>query len=539
MLGVAPVLALVLGLIVAVSGWRGTDWPAHIFRVELFRDVGLTLWNGQWYGGHYALGYSVLLPPLAAWFGPLTVGLVSGVVATACLAALLRPRYGNAGALAACWFAIGTAVNLSVGRLPFALGLAFGVAALLAVDRRRHPLAVALALATPLASPVAGAFLGLAAAGIAIDQYLERRAGRPHRLGWSIGIGVAAVTPIALASALFPDAGVFPFRGAAFIGVMASCVGVVLVVPASERVVRIAAGVAAVAAIPVFVVANPIGGNMSRLVVFFAVPILIVALWQQRRTLVIAGAIPLTAWLVLPVTAGAESSSTDTAATPEYHRPLVDFVEGAGGAAGRVEIPFTDSHWEVAFVAPHVPIARGWERQVDIARNAVLYEPDLTPDEYRTWLDANAVRWVAVPDLPLDEGGLAEAALIERGLPWLDEVHRTEDWTVYEVADAEPIVEPPGILLREGPDEIVVIVEEPGTVLVRAWYMPYWSTSGASACVAPTADGFLELVVDEPGLVTLQPAFSLEPLVSAEGVDACGGESLERWERHRSAGPQL
>ena len=33
----APAIALVLGAAVALSGARGTDWPGHIFRIELFR----------------------------------------------------------------------------------------------------------------------------------------------------------------------------------------------------------------------------------------------------------------------------------------------------------------------------------------------------------------------------------------------------------------------------------------------------------------------------------------------------------------------
>ena len=58
----------------------------------------------------------------------------------------------------------------------------------------------------------------------------------------------------------------FPFRGAAFIGVMASCIGLVLVLPSSDRVLRLSAGIAAIAAVPLFFVANPLGGNMTRMV---------------------------------------------------------------------------------------------------------------------------------------------------------------------------------------------------------------------------------------------------------------------------------
>jgi hypothetical protein len=516
---VAPGLALVLGLAVAVSGWRGTDWPAHLFRISLFEDVGLTLWNGQWYGGHYALGYSVLLPPLASWLGPLPVGIASGVAATACLAALLRPRYGTIGTIAASWFAVATAVNLVVGRLPFALGIAVGLGALVALDRGRLALAVVLALTTPLASPVAGLFLGLVAVGLASARWLDRP--RRDGVGAPFLMAAASALPIVASALLFPDGGQFPFRGAAFVAMLATCLGLAASLPRGERIVRTTTIVVAIAALPLFVFANPMGGNVTRIVVFFAVPTLIVANWRHRPALVVAGAVPLTIWLLLPLASGTSETAVDSAATPAYHAPLVDLVTSARGLQGRVEIPFTAGHWEVAFVAPTVPIARGWERQVDMDRNAVLYSPDLTAAEYRDWIDANAVRWIAIPGVPLDEGGVAEAALVRRGLPWLSDGVRVGDWTVYEVDDPQPIVEPPARLVREGPDEIVIRVDEASTVSVRAWYMPYWTTSGAAACVSPSDDGHLDVTVSEPGEVVLQPSFSLDPLLTDEGVDDC------------------
>jgi hypothetical protein len=514
-----------LGLLVSVTGLRGTDWPAHLFRVELFREAGLTLWNGQWYGGHYTLGYSVIFPPLAAWFGPLVVGVTSSVVATACFDVLLRDRYGAVGAWATCWFAIGTALNLAVGRLPFALGMAFGIAALLAYERGLVAVAVLAAVCTPLASPVAGVFLGLAAGGLAIDQFLRRRAGEPHRLGQVVAIGAAATLPVLVAAALFPDPGIFPFRGAAFAGVMACSVGLVLILPRSERAVRLAAGLGGLMAVPVFLTANPMGGNLTRIAVLFVLPVLTAALWQRRRPLVIVATVPLALWLIVPGVADAEQMIEDPAAEAAYHAPLVEFVTTAPGPTGRVEIPFTRSHWEVAHVAPHLPIARGWERQVDLDRNAVLYAEELSGQEYRRWLDANAVRWVALPDVDLDDGGVAEAALLERGVPWLRLVHQTEHWRIWEVTDAKPIVAPPGRLVSETVDEIVIHVDRASTVLVRAWFMPYWSATGAEACVAPSDDGLLEVTVSEPGRVALRPVFSLEPALTSGGVDTCDGVS--------------
>jgi hypothetical protein len=532
----APVLAMVLGALVAMSGFRGSDWPAHLFRIELFRQAGLTLWNGQWYGGHYTLGYSVVFPPLAAWFGPLVVGLASSLAATTCFMLLLKRRYGNTGALAACWVAVGTAINLSVGRLPFALGLAFGLAALLAYDHGRMALAVVAAFMTPLASPVAGTFVALAAGSVVVDLLFARRRGTVVRLAPPIAIGFASVVPVIVTSVLFPDPGVFPFRAAGFAGVVASLLGLIIVLPPTERLLRISAGLAVLASIPLFLVANPLGGNITRLVVLFVVPIMGAVMWKRRPEAVIAAAIPLAVWMVLPGVAGA-TRADDPSSAPEYHAPVVDFVQRAQGPAGRVEIPFTDDHWEVAYVAASIPIARGWERQVDMDRNAVLYDESLTVDEYRRWIDDNAVRWVALPDVVLDEGGQAEAALIARGIPWLERVRTTEHWQIFEVIDAQPIVEAPGRLVRESPDELVIRVDRAGSVIVHTPYMPYWTvadetdgsaTTAGTACITESADGLLEVVVTERGVVTLRPEFSLDPVLGTTRLDECGssGDSL-------------
>jgi hypothetical protein len=519
----APLTALLLGIVVALSGARGSDWPAHQFRIELFRDVGLTLWNGQWYSGHYTLGYSVVYPPLASWFGPLTVGIASGVVASAALADLLWRRFGLPGAIASCWFAVGTAVNLAVGRLPFALGLAFGLVALLAYQRRWVVFAVVAATLTSLASPVAGAFLAIALGGALVDAWLQHRSGGHPRRALLGAMFILTVTPIAVASALFPDPGVFPFRWAAFAGVMTAFGALVFVLPSTERVLRLSAGLGAVVSVPLFAVANPLGGNMTRMVAFFVAPVLAASMWKQRRTLVVAAGVPLALWLVLPGVAAADNLS-DPAAEASYYEAVTDFITHAGGVPGRLEVPFTAGHWEVTYIAAEVPIARGWERQIDMDRNAVLYDENLTSDAYRRWIDEHAVRWIALPETELDRGGLAEAALLERGLPWLQLVRTTEHWQIWEVLDSAPIVEEPGRLVSESPDEIVISVERAGSVLVRTWYMPYWSAQGNGACVARTEDGLVEVVVTTPGIVHLRPEFSLDPLVSDRSVDDCNPE---------------
>jgi hypothetical protein len=101
----------------------------------------------------------------------------------------------------------------------------------------------------------------------------------------------------------------------------------------------------------------------------------------------------------------------------------------------------TRTHWASAYVAERIPIARGWERQVDNARNPIFYgRSPLTAASYRAFLDAYAVGWVALPDAALDFGSTGEAALIRQGLPYLKPVWHQGAWTVYAVTDPKPLV---------------------------------------------------------------------------------------------------
>src|SRR5581483_10213870 len=110
-----------------------------------------------------------------------------------------------------------------------------------------------------------------------------------------------------------------------------------------------------------------------------------------------------------------------------------------GGSPFRVEIPFTSFHWEAYEIAPRFPIARGWERQLDIKYNHLFYDGTLNPTTYEAWLRSLAIHYVAVANTSLDYSAKAEVALIDRGLPYLRLVMRTKDWRVYAVADPTPM----------------------------------------------------------------------------------------------------
>src|SRR5215217_9028648 len=179
-------VALAFGLAFLVLEPRPGDLAVHIFRAELFGREGFTIWNGHWYGGHHTPAYSVLSPPLAWLLGPPLALALAAMASAALFPPLVRRWFGDERARwGAIWFGAATATLLFTSRLPFAIGVAFGLAALLALQRRHYWLAIVFAVLCPLGSPVAGLFLAMAGAAYAIAE----RRDRPKR---SEGLAIAA-----------------------------------------------------------------------------------------------------------------------------------------------------------------------------------------------------------------------------------------------------------------------------------------------------------------------------------------------------------
>jgi len=506
--GVPPwLVGLLLATVVVALQVRGPDFPAQLFRVELFREQGFALWNGLWYGGHHILGYSVLFPPLGALVGPTLVGVVSTVAATVLFARIVEYHFGRRARLGAVWFALSAVINLAVGRLAFALGMALGLAAILAWQRRHLTGAVVLAVLTPLASPVAGAFLGLCAVGVGLARFTDNR---PRPAGFAVIMGAAATAPVLILAVLFPTPGVFPFPATSLLPMLLAAAAVLLLVPRDQRSLRIGAVVGVLVVLVLFFVPNPLGGNVRRLIELFGGPVIAAAALPRHRVLLAVVALPVLAWQGLFAVDGFEARR-DPAADPAYYTPLVTFLESTGGPIGRVEIPFTRHHWETAYVAPEIPLARGWERQFDIATNDIFYEEVMDPAQYHQWLLDYGVRFVALPDTKLDYSAEAEAALLRQRHEWLRPVWTNGDWQVFEVTDWEPIVTPPATAVDLESESVRFYVDTPTTVEVKVHYTPHWSLAEGVGCARATADGFTEVEVLEPGWFTLAPQLDWLP----------------------------
>jgi hypothetical protein len=165
-----------------------------------------------------------------------------------------------------------------------------------------------------------------------------------------------------------------------------------------------------------------------------------------------------------------------------------------------------EHHYEAAYVAAAVPLARGWERQLDMVDNPLFYEPGLDATAYRAWLLANGVEFVAVPDVSLDPSALEETSIVTAGPPYLEPARHDDHRRVWRVVGSPGLVTGDAELSARDADHLVIDAHGPGSVLVRVRWTGYWSLSGP-ACVGPSAEGWTQLDVSAAGRLVLQPAF--------------------------------
>ena len=519
-------VAAALSAAYVIASPPSLDLAAHLFRAQLFGREPFGIWNNYWYSGHHIVGYSLLFPA-ASW--ALTPQLAAALAATATAALfepLARRHFGEDAWLGATIFGAATAVNLFTGRLAFAFGALPAMAAIVAIDRRRTWLACGLAFITAFCSPVAALFAALAGAAYAVGRAWESR--RVTACLPGLAVALAALLPVGVLAIAFPEGGTEPFVFNAFIPMPLIGLGALLAIGPRRPV--LAAGVAlyTLGTIASYLVPTAIGSNAGRLGTWVAAPLAALLwwhpapnregrlrpshrsepLWRRPMTLLALVAAPLLYLQWHDPIRDLTTASSDPSNSVGYYRPILSFLRRQGGPPFRVEVPFTSFHWEAYAVASHFPIARGWERQLDIKDNSLFYSGRLTPARYERWLHADAVRFVAMANAPLDYAGRAEARLIAEGLPYLKLVMRASDWRVYAVKDPTPIAEGAAQLTALGPDWMRLDAKRPGEVTLRVHFTPYWALTRGSGCVEP-AGAFTRLLIRRPGPVTVGIDFSL------------------------------
>jgi hypothetical protein len=502
--GISPTAAAAAAIAILALGWRGSDLPAQIFRADLVKRYGFVLWNMQWYGGHPTLDYSVITPVLGALMGPMVLCALSGLAAAILFDRIVRYHFGSAWWIGSLWFAFGTATNLMVGRVTFALGITFGLATVLAIQHHLRGLALFGAIVTSLASPVAGLFLAIVATSWALSSRSRRIPG--------LAIAFAACLPIGIITLLFPDPGPFPYYGWGLVRDLSVCALFIFAMKGPYKPMRWGAVVYAAVLITTFLVPTALGGNVSRLGQYVGAPLIACALWSQRRIVIVAMVLPMVLWQWVPAMSAVAWSGHDPSTTKAYYQPLVNYINNVPGVPGRIEIPFTYRHWETAYVAPEVPLARGWERQLDIERNPLFYNEDpnaLNALSYYGWLLDNAVEYVALPNTALDSSAIAERQLLQSNLPYLHKVWSNPDWQLWRFDGYPGMIEGSATVLGMDADSFRLIVYKPGTVIVRVRPSSHWQVNG-QGCANADESGWTRLENVPTGLVVVSQAVFAE-----------------------------
>src|SRR4051812_32114119 len=508
----APVVGCALACVVYLVVRPATaDMAAHAYRAWLFQHQGLTVWNAQWYGGHHVLGYSLLFAPLAAALGPASVGVMSAILAVALFTPLARAAVPSpaAGAAAAWLFTAGVLSNVAIGRMPFLLGIALGVAAWSAARAQHRVSSGALALATMLASPVAGVFLMLGAGARLL-------AGGRSALRAVLWLGAPALAGGVALYELFPEGGTDRFAASAFWPMLVlSAAGVALLAPGRRTLW--AGGLLYLAVlVSAFFVPSAFGQNALRLGVLAGPSVL--ALAHRRRVPVLALAVVGVGLLYLqwlPAVRAVAEAHGDPSTRLAFQAEARDFLTKMARPGERVEVPMTRNHWEAADLAKVVPLARGWERQLDQKANPIFYDGQrLTASRYHGWLQENAVRWVALPNAPLDYSARDEAVVLERGAKFLKLAYESPRWRIWEVRGTDPPASNGAKLLAAGPNWFMLDASK--TTVVRYRYTKYWSTT--DACLSRADDGWTEVEPhNDGGVILVQAKFGLERGRQAKG----------------------
>jgi hypothetical protein len=493
----------------------GIDAPSHLFQTWLYRHGGFDVWNNYWYAGRYEfVNYSMLYYPLAAHVGQLGVLVPCAAVMGGCFALVCRREWGAAARGPSLTFAATAPFIMMIGgTYPFLAGIATSLAALLLLQRGRRVLFAAAVLLTLAFSPLSFSLLCAVLAGVLLGQAHPLHSMRLHRAAL-LSVVVVFVLGVVLQRA-FPSEGWYPYD--------LTDAGIVLVFSlaglwvagrhAHTRSMRALFAVYLALNLIAFLLKGPIGSNPSRLFAIAGAPMLwLTANLNPRRSRLIV--IPIIALAVGvqvgPKVRDAYSAWQNAAAARSYWRPALKFLRDhrADADGYRVEAVSTWGHWEAYYVArAGVPLARGWFRQEDFPQNGSLYNDDMSPTAFRRWLRSVGVRYVLLPDAPLDYSSTREAALLRSGRSGLIVAGRTRHWTFYALPDATPIVTaPPGRrakLTYLGQERVVVHVSGPGRYIARIRYSPYRHALPASVCLSPTRNGMTLITTHMPGFVQM------------------------------------
>ncbi|MFF8876533.1 hypothetical protein [Streptomyces flaveolus] len=506
LLATLPTLPL-YGLWWAYLATGGGDLAAQQAWADFAARHGGSAYGLFWYGGMHTANYSLISPYLMAALGVRTVTVASGLAATWLAAVLIR----RAGVRRPLWPALLASLalgcNVASGRTTFALGVAFGLAACVPLVReRRLALAAAYAALATMASPVAGLFLAVVGAGF----LLVRDWGR------ALVLLIPPAAVVGLTTLFFPFTGEQPMPADRIWPPVVLGLAVTALAPRAWRVARWSGAVYAVGTVLTYLIASPVGTNVERFVELFAPAALLAALLTAPRLRRVTSALLVVALVYSVGWVGKKTVddlrvSTVVPAWAAETDGLVRALDGLGADRTRVEVVPARNHREAVGLAPHVNLARGWNRQLDVERGRLFYDGSFSAATYRAWLNRWGVGLVVLPLGRPDGPAEAEAALVrdpELRPEWLEPVWQDEHWRVYRVRDAEPLVSAPGTVVTTTGTELVLRADRPGPVTVKVAWSPWLRADGG--CLAEDGE-FTRLTVPAAGEYRISSAYLPSP----------------------------
>jgi hypothetical protein len=532
-------VAVCVGIALAWFGPPGGDLAAHAYLRTLFLQHGFTLWDNFWYAGRYSfVTYSLAYYPLAALVGIKVLAVATVGVAGLGFAVVLDREWGPVARPSSRVFAVVWAGVVLAGVYPFALGMAFALLALWALQAGGRRSFAALALLTLASSPLAFLVLAMILAGVVVARRQDLRCVVPPLLTMlslaCLGLGLWR---------LFPAGGLYPFPAPEFLAAAAfSIVGAVLTWrshPAKPLhyifLIYLAACTGA------FLMPSALGENIARLrlaALPLAVLVLSLRQWRPRPVAVAVLALAV-AWNLSPVVVNLFQGVRDTSARPAYWQPAITFLRAHTTPSYRVEVVDTVDHWEAAYLPPSgIPIARGWYRQDDLPFNRALYARQLNAHSYINWLHRLGVRWVVLTDQPPDYSAHAEATLLLSGHSGLRLTTTLPGAAIYSVPQPRPIITGVAnarvIALHEA--RMDIRLPQPGRYHVSFRYTPYWRAS--SGCLTRAADGMLSLTVPSAGVVHLSFDLDAGPVLKTligEAPTVCSRSGARVPQHHTSS----
>jgi hypothetical protein len=333
-------------------------------------------------------------------------------------------------------------------------------------------------------------------------------------------VALLPVVVLGACNVAFPGTGTFPYPVAGLLLTLVVCVAALAPPLRAPLPLRAGAVLYALLAIGSFAISSPMGGNASRLAQTLGIPLLVCLVapgplrgaggdgwvWRGAAALVL---VPLVVWQWGPGKNVLATVSRGPATTAGFYRPLIDEVASRAPTPVRVEVVPTEQHWESVFVPPHDVVARGWERQIDIANNAIFYRSGaLNSGSYRQWLVRNGVSFVALPNAPLDYAATGEGRLLRSGeVPGLTLVWHTPQWQLWQVDGTPGLVNGTGHVTRLGPDAVTLTTSGPGPLTLRVRWTRYWSVASGNACIKAGPGGWTTVSARGPGAVELHTTF--------------------------------